>query len=474
MRPQQARGERNGPWLATRNVEAKGFAQSRGQEISIRSKVMKLVVIGAGALRNIGAVCDYCKIGEEVRGSDLVLVDTDPERLEVACKVTRKMPEVIQSDVRVEATTSLDEALPGADFVYVTIRVGGVSGMIRDEEIGIKHGFHGHDDFGPSAAFIALRTIPVMLDIARKMEKHCPNAWMLNLTNPVAVLCEALAQRTRIKHVGLCDGPRNLRGDLAGIMGWKSSAGIECHAAGINHFGWGVDCWHKGQPLYPMLDKRLKETDYSNLPEYMQWMIELYRLYGNAIFATAHCFHWFYHDEKLEGRRNAYRDRPPRDDVQQQEFEQLKAVADQLSPSEFWNNEAVAKFKSHRQNLAISVVEGFLKQDGRLIELNVRNNGAITNLPEDALVEVSCRIAGDKVEPVQGLAIPEQVVPLTKSIIYHQKLLIRAAFEKKKKVLLQSLMADPIMMQSYHRVIAMLDELIEANKEYLQGWDMAT
>lgn len=433
---------------------------------------MKLVIVGAGALRNISAVRDYCLIGNEVHNGELVLVDTDPERAETVTELTRKMPEILDAGIQVEGATSLEEALPGADFVYTTIRVGGVGGMLTDENIGAKYGFAGHDDFGPSGAFITLRTLPVMVDIARKMERHCPEAWLLNLTNPVALIAEGLTQTTPIKHFGLCGGDANLCYDLADIMGWESPAPFEYLAAGIDHFGWWVECSLEGKPFYPMLDERLKDIDISQLKYYLKMTAEVYKIYGMALFASAHCMHWFYHDHFLDGLlRRQQSTGPDRAEKQKEAFQGVIDLTRQVTTEGFWENETLAKLAASH-NLATSVMEGFIKGDGKLRTVNVRNEGAITNLPDDATVEVSCKFENGGFERVRGMTIPDEIAPLTAAIVAHQKLVVKATIEKDRHVLIQAMLADP-MMRSLGKVEPMVDELLAANKDCMPGWDIS-
>jgi len=151
------------------------------------------------------------------------------------------MPEAQDCGARVSYGQNLDQGLDGADFVYLVIRVGGVAAMERDKQIAVRHGFHCHDDFGPSAVFIALRTVPVALDVARRMEQRCPNAWLLDFTNPVSLITHAVHHHCKVKVVGLCGGGRNAKYDLADILGWeRPDLRLTYDAVGINHFGWLV------------------------------------------------------------------------------------------------------------------------------------------------------------------------------------------------------------------------------------------
>ena len=432
---------------------------------------MKFVIVGAGALRNLGAICNYARIGEPVKGGELALVDLDATKVEVMGKLAETMPEVREAGISVSATTDIEEALPGADFVYVTIRVGGVDGMLRDEDLGMKYDLHGHDDFGPSAASISIRTVPAMVDIAQKMERLCPDAWMINLTNPVPVLTEAVTQATAIKNVGVCSGPENVRGFLAGITGLGGPEKFEYLAAGIDHFGWWVDCTYDGKPFYPMFDKMLPDIDLEQFGGHVYWPVRAYQLYGKAIFATDHCFHWLYHDEMLEARRKAHKQPgKPRDQVQREAFERVRDVAGSLTTEQFWACEELSPLRPAKMDTILGIIEGLLSKEGKRLTGVVRNNGAIVNLPDDACVHVSCDFRDGRATPARDLAIPEEVVGLTCSILQHQKLLIKAIFETDREILIKSFLADP-MIRSIPKVESLVDEILEANRAYLgEGW----
>ena len=148
----------------------------------------RIAFVGGGNPRTLGVIHDWALQGRIAQGSKVCVMDIDKRRADVISALARQMPEMKDTAIGVTGTSDLAEALDGADFVYNVIRVGGIGAMEQDKRIGLKYGYHGHDDFGPSAAMIALRTIPVLLDIAGEMTRRCPNAWLLNFTNPVPLL----------------------------------------------------------------------------------------------------------------------------------------------------------------------------------------------------------------------------------------------------------------------------------------------
>ncbi len=187
---------------------------------------MKIAFIGGGALRTLGAIREWCSLSHS-SSSDNVIMDLDLSRAELVAGLANLMPEARKGGRRFRATDNLAEALDAADFVYIVIRVGGVTALEEDKMTGIRYGYHGHDDFGPSGMALAVRTIPVILNIAGKMEKLCPEAWLLIFANPEAVLLNAVTRYTGIKCAGFCPGPgKGLDQRRGGGAPWGKAAGI--------------------------------------------------------------------------------------------------------------------------------------------------------------------------------------------------------------------------------------------------------
>jgi alpha-galactosidase len=197
---------------------------------------MRIVIVGGGSYQWVPTLATDLALTRSVRGAEIVLDDLDASRLARTTPVVEHISDVTGAGFRVTATTDQRAALRGADFVLVNITTGGLASMQRDLDIPWRYGIRqpGGDTVGPGGINRALRNVPVMVGIARDMEDLCPDAWLLNLTNPMTVLCRAVTKTTAIKTVGLCHEVTNFRGVLTLLTGAAWDA-IELSVSGVNH-----------------------------------------------------------------------------------------------------------------------------------------------------------------------------------------------------------------------------------------------
>jgi len=212
----------------------------------------KIAFIGAGSWGFTRKLVRDVLTFPLLENSTIALMDIDPEKLDFAKRAVERIVELGKYPAKVEATMDRAAALKDADYVVVTILAGGLDVWRHDIEIPKKYGIDTNigDTRGPSGIFRALRTIPVMLGIARDMEKYCPNATMLNYTNPMVMLCRAMQRETSIKLTGLCHSVQGTAEMLARWIGAPMSE-ITYTCAGINHMAWYLDYKWKGEMLTP-------------------------------------------------------------------------------------------------------------------------------------------------------------------------------------------------------------------------------
>ena len=246
----------------------------------------KIVLIGAGShvfsRRLITDILTY----EELRDSTITLMDIDTERLSLIKSFAEKLVGQYGFETRIESTTDRREALQGADYVIVTIRVGGDEASNLDLEIparyGIKQGVG--DTIGPGGIFYGLRHVPVLLDICHDMEDLCPDAWLINYTNPMAINCWAIYDYTRIKSVGLCHSVQGTAADLARYLGAPLEE-LSYWVAGINHMAWFLKLRWRGRDAYPILREKFKYPEVYSRPD-AHWAgpdivrVEIFKAFG--------------------------------------------------------------------------------------------------------------------------------------------------------------------------------------------------
>ena len=436
----------------------------------------KIAFIGGGSLRTLGVIRDWALQGEIAQESEVCVMDLDGPRAAVISALARKMPEMKGAAVTVTDTSDLAEALDGADFVYNVIRVGGVEAMERDKRIGLKYGYHGHDDFGPSAAMIVLRTVPVLLNIAGEMAKRCPNAWLLNFTNPEAYLVRAVQDYSKVKAIGLCGGDRNQLYDIPHTLGWDCvpCMDLSYRGVGFDHFSWSTELTLNGKDFYPDLFDAVGKLDRETLPYHCRMSVEVLELYGRWLSSSAHCFHWTHHDELTAMLRDSFEkvdrgDGSSRAENQRKAMEAAAGYVGKDLGDRFWDQEELKSLPSAPgfPALGVQVMASMLADRGEELMVNIHAPGSVDNLQDEAIVLISARLHRDGPRPLHFSGVPAGIGPFTRLLLDHQGELVRVAVEGGRRDLERAMFMDPVM-RDVRKVRAMLDELLAANGKWIR------
>jgi alpha-galactosidase len=432
----------------------------------------KIVFIGAGSLGfTRGLVRDLLTF-PLLRDSTIALVDINEERLGFARKMVEKIVAMGNYPAKVVAGTERREVLKGADAVCVTILCGSTSVWQHDILIPKKYGvdINVGDTRGPSGVFRALRTIPTMLDIARDMEQLCPNAIMLNYTNPMAMLCHAIQRESFIKASGLCHSVQGTAGMLARWAGVPYEE-LAYTSAGINHLSWYIRLQHKGKDLYPRLLKAVS-TDRKIYNE-EQVRNEMFLALG--YYVTESSGHnseynwWFRKRPDLIARYctagtgwnpgkyayilNQYRGR---------NTTWKKGVREWLKAKE-----PISLKRGHEY--AASIINAYMGGDLFEFNGNVPNNGIITNLPQGCCVEVPVVANRKGFEPVQVGALPLPVAGLTSLSATNEMLAVEGCLAGDARLVYQSICNDPLTASvlSLAEIRKMVSEMFRRNRPHL-------
>ncbi len=432
----------------------------------------KIAFIGAGSLgftRNL--VRDILTF-PLLEDATLTLMDIDAERLDFAYKSVRRIVEMGDYPAKVEATMDRIEALRDADVVLVTILVGGTDVWRYDIEIPEKYGVDINigDTRGPSGIFRALRTIPVMLDIARDMERYCPDAYMLNYTNPMAMLCRALQRETHIRLTGLCHSVQGTAMMLARWIGAPMEE-ITYTCAGINHMAWYLKFEWNGEDAYPLIRKAITEN-----PE----------IYNEEIVRNEMFLHLDYYVTESSGHNSEYnwwfRKRP--DLIEKycthgtgwNPGEHAYILKRYREREDTWREEAKKWFAS---DTPISLERGHeyaayiinALQGGEPFQFNgnVPNTGLITNLPENACVEVPVWASRKGFEAVHVGPLPPQCAALTDLSAQIEEMAVEAALTGDPRLVYHAIVYDPLTaaVLSLAEIQQMVNEMFQQNREYL-------
>jgi alpha-galactosidase len=424
----------------------------------------RIVLVGAGSAQfGLGTVADI--LSSKVLGeATIVLHDINPESLEMIRKVCQMAIDEKKLNITLEAATSRTEALKGADFVIISIEVGDRFKLWeQDYQIPLKFGNKQvfGENGGPGGLFHALRIIPSIIEICGNVEKTCPNAWVINLSNPMSRICLAIKRKFngRVKAIGLCHEIDILPEILPRMLKTPFS-NLHIKAAGLNHFGVLLEATYKdtGKDAYPDIRKRAPNY-IANFQE-VGLIKEIIRIYGVLPYTTDSHFgeyiQWAWEVADNKGIREFY-ERVKAEGVQSKKM--LKRIVEEKKPSRQWlipSGERV-----------IPIIEGIIT-DSKQYELSVNlpNNGIVDNLPQDIIVE--CPATADK-NGVHGVSVgsmPSGLAALMKNQAIVQDLCVEAALMASRKKALEALLADPAV-DSLSSAEKMLDEIMQLQKEWL-------
>ncbi len=435
----------------------------------------KIVIIGAGShvfTRNL--VTDFLSY-PELRDSTISLMDIDEDRLDLVTSFSRKLVTQQGYATEVESTTDRRTALDGADYVILSIRVGGLAANRLDLEIPAKYGIVQGigDTIGPGGVFYGLRHIPVVLDICRDMEELCPDAWLLNYTNPMAMICWAVNDHSSVKNIGLCHSVQGTASELARYIGAPLDE-VQYWVAGINHMAWFLEFKWRGEDAYPLLRKRFKDPAVYSGPE-AHWAgpdivrVEVFKALG--YFPTESSQHLseyipyfrkrpelmerFKLNNRLDTQKTMIEDRAR----SEEEMRRLVASGDPI-PVE------------RSTEYCSSIIHSMETGTPRRVNVNVSNHGLITNLPQGSCVEVPCLVDGGGVHPCYVGDLPPQCAALNRTNINVQELAVLGAVEKDRELVFQSLLLDPLTsaMLTIDETRRMVEEMFEAEAHLLKGF----
>jgi alpha-galactosidase len=434
--------------------------------------MIKIAFIGAGSLGfTRGLVRDILTF-PLLKDATLALMDIDPERLEFAHKSIQRIIDMGKYPARVTATLDRIEALRDADVVLVTILAGSTEVWRYDIEIPKQYGvdINVGDTRGPSGIFRALRTIPVMLDIVKDMERYCPNATLLNYTNPMAMLCRAIQRKSPIQMTGLCHSVQGTAMMLADWIGAQYNE-ITYTCAGLNHMAWYLKYEWKGQDAYPLIRKAILER-----PE----------IYNEEIVRNEMFLHLDYYVTESSGHNSEYnawfRKRP--DLIEKyclhgtgwNPGEYAYILKEYQNKEHTWKDEARQWFAEETpielqrgEEYAAHIINALKGGEHFHFNGNVPNTELVTNLPQAACVEVPVWVSRKGFEAVHVGALPPQCAALTNLTSQIEEMAVEAALTGDPRLVFHAIANDPLTaaVLSLAEIRQMVNQMFEQNKAYL-------
>lgn len=434
------------------------------------SKGLKIVTIGGGSSYTPELVEGFIKRHAELPVKELWLVDIEAgrEKLEIVGAMAKRMVAAAGIDCEVHLTLDRREALKDADFVTTQMRVGLLDARILDERIPLSHGMIGQETNGAGGMFKALRTVPVILSIVEDMKELCPNAWLINFTNPAGMVTEAVLRYGNWdKVIGLCNIPVNAVFEEADILE-RDQKDLFFQFAGINHLHWHTVTDNKGQNLTDELIRRMygKDSDGKSIVA----NISDNRLHFEQVenLHMVPCpYHQYYYmtdvmlaEELADFKNNGTRAEKVKK-IEAELFDLYKDPELDHKPQQL-----AERGGARYSDAACEIINSIYNDKRTVMTVSTRNNGTITDLPADSAVEVTALITGNGPVPFTFGSFGPEIRGLLQVMKSMEELTIKAAVTGDRGTLLQAFTVNPLVTSGNVAKVVM-DELLEAHKEHL-------
>ncbi|GAB2639681.1 6-phospho-beta-glucosidase [Vibrio panuliri] len=428
---------------------------------------LKIAVIGGGSSYTPELIEGLLTRKDELPVGEIWLVDIVEgyEKVQVIANLAKRMIKKVGSEAKVYATLNRKEALLNADFVCSQFRSGGLEARIRDEKIAIKYDMIGQETNGLGGFTNACRTIPIALEIAEEMETLCPNAWLLNFTNPSGMVTEAILKYTKVKAVGLCNIPVNMERGAANMLGVPKSE-LTMQIAGLNHFVFATKAMHNGEDQLPrLIHEMLNGNDQmtpKNIPPF-DWPRVIVESLG--IIPCAYLRYYYMSRDIIEEEIHEAKRANNRGEVVKRIEKEIFEV---YSDPNLDVKPAILEERggAYYSEAACELMSSIHNDKRTIMHVNTRNNGAIQGLPDDCAVEVSSIITSTEIIPLSVEPFAPDTLALIQLMKQFETLTVEAAVEGDIAKAYRALVLNPIVDTGSHLDEA-LEETVRENLQFL-------
>jgi len=425
---------------------------------------MKIAVIGGGSSYTPELIDGLIKRRENLVIDEIYLVDipAGEDKLNIVGALAKRMLEKHKMLTKVHLTLNRKEGIKDADFIITQLRVGGLEARARDEQIPLRYDLIGQETTGAGGFAKALRTIPVILDICKDIEHYAKkDAWLINFTNPAGIITETVLKHTNVKTLGLCNVPIAMEKDMAEIME-VSSGRLSIDFMGLNHLVYGKKVYVDGEDVTDEVVEKIKagaSNSMNNIPD-LGWDPMLMSSL-NMVLCPYH--RYYYMTEELLNDEKA-KDQTRAEEVMAIEKE-LFAVYKDLSLDE--KPKALEeRGGAYYSEVAVSLIDAIVNNKKEVHTVNVMNNGAISNMPDDVVVEVGALITKAGAKPLPVGKLPITVLGLVQQVKAYEQLTIEAGVFGDEKAALQALYNHPLV-NSFEKSKSLLADILRENMSYL-------
>ncbi|MFF0089607.1 6-phospho-beta-glucosidase [Streptomyces canus] len=421
---------------------------------------MKLTILGGGGFRVPLVYGALLTDRAEGRVTEVVLHDLDAGRLSAVGRVLAEQAAAVPGAPTVTTTTDLDEALRGADFIFSAIRVGGLEGRADDERVALAEGVLGQETVGAGGIAYGLRTVPVAVDIARRVARLAPDAWVINFTNPAGLVTEAMSRHLGDRVIGICDSPVGLGRRIARVLGANpNEAWIDY--VGLNHLGWVRGLTIAGRDELPRLlaDPDLLGSFEEGKLFGVDWLQSLGAIpneYLHYYYFNREAVRAYQHAEKTRGAFLADQQARFYDEVGApgaralDVWDRTRAEREATYMSE--NRETAGAGERDADDLsggyekvALALMRAIARDERTTLILNVRNQGTLSVLDQDAVIEVPCLVDANGAHPVSVAPLPDHATGLVCSVKAVEREVLAAAESASRATAVKAFALHPLV-----------------------------
>ncbi len=446
---------------------------------------MKIAVIGGAGVRTVIFINGLLKRCENLHIDEVALYDIDAEKLAIIEKLCVHVVRRCGAALRVCAAPTAREAVTGADYVVTTLRVGADHARTMDEEIALRCGVIGQETTGVGGFSMAVRTIPALLDYCKLIEVFAPNAWIFNFTNPSGLVTQALKNAGYDRVIGICDAPSSTKFRMAKYLGVPEEE-LYVEFFGLNHLSWIRSVRLRGEEIMPRL---IADDDFlSNVEEFAPFDPAVIRMTG--LLPNEYLYYYYHREKALENiqKAGAARGRSI-EEINKRMFAELRAMDIDAAPEAAL--QTFLYYMQLRENSYMAVetggaarpalergglpipdgigyagvmldcIEGMQSEEGRSLVLSVKNGGALPELRDEDVVEMTCQVSKEGIHPVHVTNVPEDCMVLIRTIKQYERLTVQAVRERSGELAVRALMLHPLI-NSYSLAKKLVEEYDKA------------
>jgi 6-phospho-beta-glucosidase len=427
---------------------------------------IKMAYIGGGSTRGAGTMASFIHQGENFEGSEVVLIDLDPERLDLIRRLSERMAKARGLDLTIDATTDRRAGLSDCDAILSSYRPGGFAARVLDERIPLEHGIIGQETQGPGGFFMALRAIHAMQGILSDVEDVCPKARIFNYTNPVNVLAQAVTAHSDVPFVSLCEGPIYFADQIARACGLERDH-LETVMVGLNHACWSVVHEYKGMDAMPLVSEAWERR--KDDPELTGGLRRQLRIAAEMDAIPADYFQYYYCQDEVLSELQA-KPTTRAEDILGWSGGYWEHYAEQAERDDPQLDPEFSRGGIHELELAIDAMDAVFNKKDEVLTVNVPNaGGALPGFDETLVVELLGRCGGPDgwIQPLPAPApLPAHLRGLVHELGEYQALAADAGWSGTRLDAIRALAAHPLMVD-LDRTERVYDELAIAHREHL-------